>query len=182
MSGPLNDREPVISPEDIDEYLSLGYTQVDIAKMVDTTPQNISYIKRNLGRIPRDDYWKTAGKAAMESFPWKRVGKPFNQSALYKRLIDHAAYQATMHQEGGPAIPRDRLVRLRSFYEKLRDEDLVVVFHPDIRPYDGNKYGGFAYRSRTKADGKLIIRVNELAEMTETGEVVWQFPRQLPDV
>ncbi len=194
MSGPSNDRDPIISREDIDILRRMGYNQTEIANMVGTTRQNISYIKRHLGRQDHTDFWKSPREAVRDHFPWKTVGHPFTDSPLDGLLRDHAEYQAT----GGEGMSEDKLRRLLSFYRKLRDEDLVVEFHPSIPPteherYDGesrrdvplsdyNKHGGYAYRPRTPVDGELIIRVNELARLTSTGKVIWRFPRRLPVV
>ncbi len=178
MSGPSNDRDPIISREDIDILRRMGYNQTEIANMVGTTRQNISYIKRHLGRQDHEDFWRSPREAVGEHFPWRPVGTPFVWSPLDKLLRDHAEYQAT----GGEGMSEDKLRRLVSFYQKLRDEDLVIEFHPSIPPSEYNKHGGYAYRPRTPVDGELIIRVNELARLTSTGKVIWRFPRRLPVV
>lgn len=178
MPGPLNDREPVISREEIELLRMMGLNQTQIAEMVGTTRQNISYIKRHLGRQDHTDFWRSPREAVMDHFPWKPVGHPFTDSTLDTLLRDHAEFQATSGEE----MPERKLRRLLSFYQKLQDEELVVEFHPSIPPSEYNEFGGYAYRSKTPADGELIIRVNELAHMTPTGKVIWRFPRRLPVV
>lgn len=112
--------------------------------------------------------WPTPREAAAESFPWKHVAEPFNDSPIAGLLRDHGEYMAT----GGEGMPRKQLARLRGFYLTLRDKRMVVEFRPAL--------GGYTYRARRDADGDLIIRVNELAEMTPTAEVIWRFPPSLP--
>lgn len=68
-----------------------------------------------------------------------------------------------------------KLARLRSFYRKLREENLVVEFDPNIPPSPGIKHGGFAYRDRTPEDGDLLIRVNEYTNLTDQGKIIWRF-------
>lgn len=174
----VNTRPPVITPAMIEDLkkqtnprTGRPFNQADIAEIFGVTRQYISKVK-----FQTTDFSQTPREVAMESFPWKSVPAEFQRSALNKRLRDHAEYVAT----GGDGMTRYKLDRLRSFYKKLQDEGLVVEFDPEIPPHDGNKHGGYAYRQRLETDGELIIRVNQLAEMTPTAYVVWRYPEELP--
>lgn len=181
----VNTRPPIITPADIEAlknqtnpHTGKPFTQADIARILGITDQYVSLVKYQTDRFSR-----TPREVARDSFPWKRVGKPYNQSALSKRLGDHAEYRVTL----GEGMPVDRLRRLRNFYTRLRPGadpavHLVVEFDPEIPPHEGNKFGGYAYRPREESDGELIIRVNRLAEMTPTAYAVWEFPEELPQI
>jgi hypothetical protein len=81
----------------------------------------------------------------------------------------------------GVGMSDDKLSRLRAFYDKLRDENLVVEFDPEIPPDPGvSNQGGWAFRKRGKADGDLLIRVNEYTHLTEEGKTIWGFPPRDP--
>lgn len=63
----------------------------------------------------------------------------------------------------GPGeISVDRRKRLRGFYRKISQEDVVVVHDPAILPIPGvASTGGFAYMARTESDGPTFVRDNE---------------------
>lgn len=175
----VNTRPPVITIAMIDDLKRQGLNQTQIAKTLGVTPQAISYIKRGNSRTPRNEpFSQTPREVAMESFPWKNVGHLHSQATPDRRLRDHAEFMAT----GGKGMSADRLRRLRNFYRRLRREDLVVEYDPEIPPGDENKFGGYAYRPREPRDGELIIRVNDLAEMSDTAYVIWRFPPEPPVV
>lgn len=175
----MNTRPPVITVRMIDDLKRQGLNQTQIADALGVTRQQISYIKRGSARTPRNEpFLQTPREVAMQSFPWKNVTHKHDQSAPGKRLRDHAEYMAT----GGRGMTAERLRRLANFYRRLREEDLVVEYHPEIPPGEGNRFGGYAYRSREPRDGELIIRVNDMAEMSDTAYVIWRFPPELPVV
>jgi hypothetical protein len=67
----------------------------------------------------------------------------------------------------GMGMSQDSRDRLRSLYRRLREDDVVVEFDPSFPSTPGLALdGGFALRPRTKADGKLLIRVNEHTRLT----------------
>ena len=162
-----------------DEKLSLaivealknkGMTQSDIARAYGVTRQYVSWIKKRYGgrMTPRE--------MVLAEFPWK-VNAVQLQASPYRRLRDHGEYMAT----GGVGMADEKLRRLRSFYKKLRDENLVVEFDPEIPPETGvSKHGGFAYRTRTDEDGDLLIRVNQHTVLTDRGRMIWRFPPTEP--
>lgn len=146
-----------------------GFTQSQIAEMFGVTRQYVSWVRQNYDGVtptPRED--------VMQHFPFK--GAIFHDSTYDRRLRDHLEYQVT----GGDGMSADKLRRLRSFYNKLQSENLVVEFDPDTPAEDGNKPGGYTLRPREKSDGDLIIRVNEHTELTAAGQVLWRFPPKLP--
>jgi len=162
-----------------DEKLSLaivealknkGMSQSDIARAYGVTRQYVSWIKKTYGgrQTPRE--------MVLKEFPWK-VDTGFLLASPYRRLRDHGEYMAT----GGVGMDEEKLRRLRSFYKKLRDENLVVEYDPSIGPTPGvSKNGGFAYRTRTDADGDLLIRVNEHTTLSDRGRMIWRFPQVEP--
>jgi hypothetical protein len=109
-------------------------------------------------------------------FPWK-VSSEQSQSTLLKRIRDHGEYMAT----GGVGMSEDNLSRLRGFYRKLRNGNLVVEHDPAIPSAPGvSKKGGFAFRDRVVQDENLLIRVNEFTCLGDEGREIWSFPPQDP--
>lgn len=110
-----------------------------------------------------------------QAWPWE-TENGHDQSTAYKRLRDHGEFMRT----GGKGMSEDKLKRLKSWYRKLRDENIVVEFDPDLPPIKGvSPVGGFAYRPRESGDGDLLIRVNEHTTLTPEGEVLWCWPPNL---
>lgn len=94
---------------------------------------------------------------------------------MFRSLRDHAEFVVT------GAISTHRLKRLRAFYRKLREADVVVEYNPAIPPQPGvSRNGGFALRSRRPADGDLMIRVNEYTRLTREGRTLWRLPDSDP--
>lgn len=154
----------------IEALKNQGLNQSDIAKLFDVTKQAVSYHKvtYNGSRTPRE--------IVLETFPWQ-VPEAMCQTSPYRRMRDHGEYIAT----GGKGMTEDKLRRLRNFYRKLREQDLVLEFDPTIPPIPGvSNKGGFAYRPRRSADADLLIRVNEHTDLTAEGRLIWCFPPQDP--
>lgn len=157
---------PNLSLDIIEDLKSQGYSQSDIAQMFGTTRQAVSWHKRTYGgRLsPREEIAR--------HFPWK-VPHEQNQTSPYRRMRDHGEYVAT----AGRGMTADKLNRLRSFYRKLRQDNVVLEFDPAIAPIPGvSSKGGFAYRPRTEADGDLLIRVNQYTHLTDEGRMIWRLP------
>lgn len=107
----------------------------------------------------------------LQEFPFK-VSRAQGQTSPYRRLRDHAEFVAT----DGAGMSDDKLKRLRTFYRKLREGNLVLEFDPNIPPISGvSNTGGWAYRHRLPKDGDLLIRVNEFTNFTD-GRDIWRFP------
>lgn len=154
----------------IEQMKRQGMSQSEIARYFGVSRQAISWWKRtyNGSLTPRE--------TALQAWPWK-VPALMTYASPYKRLRDHCEYMAT----GGKGMSEGKLSRLRSFYRKLREENVVVEFSPDIPPEPGVSItGGFAYRKRRKSDGDLIIRVNQHTRMTQDAKDIFTFPLRDP--
>lgn len=171
MSKQKNNR-PGLTPEIIESEKRKGLSQAEIARKYGVTRQAISDIKR---RFP-DAFSTTPREDVLKHFPWLVPGskdKPMTQQKPYRYLRDHGEYMAT----GGKGMSEEKLKRLRIFYKKLRDNNVVVEFDPTLPPEIGvAPHGGFAYRPRLASDGDLIIRVNQYTTLTEEGHSIWTFP------
>jgi transcriptional regulator with XRE-family HTH domain len=143
-----------------------GLSQSDVARQYGVTRQYVSWIKHTYGgRL-------TPREAILKEFPFQ-VPEAQGQTSPYRRLRDHGEYVAT----GGVGMTEDQLKRLRSFYRKLREENVVLEFDPNIPPISGvSNKGGWAYRERLPEDGDLLIRVNEFTNITDKGRDIWRFP------
>lgn len=162
--------QPELSLAIIEELKNQGYTQSDIARMFGVTRQAVSWWKHTYGGT------LTPREIVHQNWPWE-IPQIRSRASAYRRLRDHGEYMAT----GGKGMSFDALRRLRGFYKKLRDGDLVVEYHPDLPPEPGvSAHGGFAFRKRRKSDGDLIIRVNEHTTLTDEGRSIWVFPPNDP--
>jgi hypothetical protein len=79
-------------------------------------------------------------------------------------------------------MSEDKKKRLRAFYKKLRDENLILEFDPSIPPIPGvSNKGGWAFRGRQSSDGPdLLIRENDHTDLTDEGKDIWVFPPRDP--
>lgn len=154
----------------IEDLKGKGFNQSQIADEFGVTRQYVSWIKHTYGgrMTPRE--------IALKAWPWT-VSAEQSQASPYRRLRDHGEYIAT----GGKGMSEDKLNRLRAFYRKLREEDVVLEFDPAIPPIPGvSNKGGWAFRRRVSGDGDLLIRVNEHTLLTADGRKIWRFPRVEP--
>ena len=157
-----------ITLEMIEALKNQGLNKSEIAARFNITKQAVSYHKATYNGA------KTPRELVLENFPWK-VPEAMCQTSPYRRLRDHGEYMATQ----GKGMSDDKLKRLRAFYRKLRDEDVVVEFDPKIPPRVGvSNKGGFAFRPRTRSDGDLIIRVNKHTTLTTEGRLIWCLPTE----
>ena len=154
----------------IESLKNKGYSQADIARMFGVTRQAVTWHKKQYGGS------LTPRETVLQHFPWM-VPTDMGQCSVFRRIRDHGEYVAT----GGAGMTDDKLSRLRSFYRRLRDENLVVEFDPNLPPEPGvSVAGGFAFRSRTPDDEDLLIRVNEHTHLTDEGRKIWRFPQVEP--
>lgn len=160
-----------LTPQLIEELKRKGWTQSRIAKEFGVSRQAVSDMKR---RYP--GYSKTPREEVMEHFPWK-VPTKLHDSTYNMRMRDHMEFRAT----SGKGMSDDKLSRLRSFYELLTTEDLVVEFDPDLPPPKGQIHGGFRLVPREESDGKLMIRVNDHTTLTEEGSWLLRIPKEWPE-
>jgi hypothetical protein len=151
----MSDRKPVhslrLTKGEIEGLKAQGYNQTQIAKMFGVTRQAVSWhLKTYGGQL-------TPRQVVDKSWPWETTNV-HGKAVPYKRLRDHGEFVSTR----GRGMSVDKLQRLKSWWRKLRDENLVVEFDPDIPAAPGvSPHGGFAYRQRVHADDDLLIRVNE---------------------
>ncbi|AEV52130.1 hypothetical protein [Rhodococcus phage RGL3] len=144
-----------------------GRTQSDIAREYGVTRQHVSWIVKTYGGT------QTPRQKLLEHFPWEVPSKQL-ASSPYRNMRNHAEYMAT----GGVGMGAPELKRLRNFYQKLQDENLVLEFDPNIPGEPGFAInGGFALRPREESDGDLMIRVNEYTKLSDEGKRLWRFPR-----
>lgn len=159
-----------VTPSVIDRHRKAGMSQRSIAATYGVTDKHVSWVKQTYGGVSL-----TPREQVQQHYPWV-AGVRFNGASTEKRMRDHAEYMAT----GGKGMSEDKLRRLAAFYRKLMDQNLVVEFDPDIPPSDGNKHGGFAFRTRKPSDGELIIRANKHTRITDEGLRLWTLPPALP--
>ncbi|AFM54989.1 transcriptional repressor [Mycobacterium phage Astro] len=157
---------PKLSLSIVEDLKAKGFTQTEIAEMYGVTRQYVSWIKKTYGgRL-------TPKEMVMEHFPWK-VPSVLSHASPYRRLRDHGEYIAT----GGVGMTEDQLKRLRSFYRKLKEENVVIEYDPSLPPQKGvSTKGGWAFRPKTPEDEDLIIRVNDHTNLTEEGRMIWRLP------
>jgi hypothetical protein len=169
MSGKLVADNTRLSKEVIEALKLKGYNQSQIAEMFNVSRQAVSWhLKTYGGRM-------TPRQIVNESWPWGTTNA-HGKAVPYKKLRDHGEFMAT----GGRGMSEDKLNRLRTWWRKLRDENLVVEFDPNIPPMPGvSPYGGFAYQERVSDDDDLLIRVNEHTRLTEEGKMIWCWPTAL---
>lgn len=161
-----NSDTPKLSLSIIEDLKGKGFTQTQIAERYGVTRQYVSWIKKTYGgRL-------TPKEQVLQHFPWQ-VPAEMSQTSPYRRMRDHGEYVAT----GGVGMTEEALKRLRTFYHKLKDEDVVLEFDPSIAPEPGvSSRGGWAYRPKRPEDGDLMIRVNEHTRLTPEGRMIWRLP------
>ncbi|AMS00875.1 immunity repressor [Mycobacterium phage Conquerage] len=173
MSGKTKPTRAPLIFSTIEDLRRKGHNQSEIAEMFGVTRQAVSWQKKTYGgrMTPRD--------IVREAWPFETTNA-HTKSQPYQRLRDHGEYQQT----GGKGMSDNKLMRLRAWYRKLRDEDVVLEFDPSIPPGPGLAGGGFRYVPRDIViDGTdLLIRVNEhTAPLDEKRELIWSFPDDLEE-
>jgi transposase len=151
----------------IQHLLNQGWSQSRIARHFGVTRQAVSLTVRKYGQ-------RSTEQVVLEDhFPWK-VPAEQTQTSPYKRMRSHGKFAVT----AGEGMKDDELDRLFKWHQKLRDENVVLEFDPNIPPVPGvSNKGGFAYRKRRKSDKGLIIRVNkDHTNLTKPGEDIWRLP------
>ncbi len=161
------DKLPELSLAAIEDLKRKGFSQSDIAELYGVTRQAISYwIKTYGGR-------KTPRQEVLQSWPLT-VPQPMTQTAVYRNLRNHAEYVIT----GGVGMKPDDLKRLEAFYRFIVDNDFIVEFDPTLVPPESmTSKGGWAWRTRRKSDGDLLIRENNyITATTEDWKDIWLLP------
>ena len=178
MSGNTkNSTQPLIFSA-IEDLRRKGYNQSAIADMHGVSRQAVSWQKKTYGGR------MTTRQIVNEAWPWETTSL-HGKSKAFQRLRDHGEFMAT----GGRGMNDDKMDRLRSWWRKLRDKNLVLEFDPNLPPKPGvSPHGGFAYRTRVPEDDDLLIRVNEFTKTDDQGrlsadaEMVWRWPRDIEDL
>lgn len=161
-------RKPLIFSE-IEALRRQGYSQSDIAEMHGVSRQAVSWQKQTYGG------YLTYRQVVNKAWPWATTNL-HSKSKVYQRLRDHGEYMLT----DGAGMSEDKLARLRSWWQKLRKDDLVVEFDPALPPLRGvSPHGGFALRHRVPEDRDLLIRVNKHTTLTEGSRRIWCWPADL---
>jgi hypothetical protein len=162
-------RRPLIFSE-IEELRRQGLNQSQIAELYGVSRQAVSWQKKTYGGN------MTTRQAVNEAWPW-RTTNLHSKSKTYQRLRDHGEFMMT----AGDGMSADKLQRLASWWRKLRTQEVVIEFNPDL-PVEQcvSSHGGFAYRTRQPGDNGLLIRVNEFTNLTEQGKTIWCWPSDFP--
>jgi predicted transcriptional regulator len=146
-----------------------GLSFQEIGDILGVTRATVSYQVRNHGGT------LTPRQLVRDHFPYEVPAA--QQTGLYKRLRDHGEYFFS----AGKGMSDNKLSRLRAFYKRLRDENVVIEYDPDIPPQPGLSItGGWALRPREESDGPLLIRVNQHTKLTDEGNSIWAFPQRDP--
>lgn len=122
--------------------------------------------------LPPKSESRTPYQEALAQFPWD-VPSSMRRAAPYYRMRDHGEFMAT----NGAGMTQDKLDRLKSFWKKLRNYNLVLEFDPNLPPMPGvSNAGGFAFQPRVPEDGQRLIRVNEHTKLTPEFDLIWVLP------
>ncbi|AMO61688.1 Uncharacterised protein [Mycolicibacterium phlei] len=161
-------RKPLTAKR-IEELRAKGYNQSQIAEMHGVTRQAVSWHK-----VVYNGFLTTR-QLAQRAWPWETTNT-HGKSSAYQRLRDHGEF---MLSGGFTSMSENKQRLLKSWWRRLRDDDVVLEFDPAIEPYRGMGGGGFRYVPRTAADGDLLIRVNEHTTLTAEGERIWCWPADI---
>lgn len=155
----------------IEELRRKGYNQSEIAEMHGVSRQAVSWHKVAYGGS------LTPRQVVNKAWPFKTTNL-HGKAKMYQRLRDLGEFMAT----GGKGMSEDKLSRLRSWLNFMRENNYVVEFDPELPAQPGiAPHGGFTYRTRRKSDGdSLLIRVNKHTNLTEEGKLIWCFPPRDP--
>ncbi|QFG08654.1 immunity repressor [Mycobacterium phage Vanisoa] len=174
MSGKIRPTRAPLLFSTIEDLRRKGHNQSEIAEMHGVTRQAVSWQKKTYGgrMTPRD--------IVREAWPFQTTNTN-TKSQAYQRLRDHGEFQTA----GFKGMSDNKIMRLKAWWRKLRDEDVVLEFDPNIPPGPGLAGGGFRYVPRDiVVDGlELVIRVNEhTAPLDEKKRLIWSFPHDLEDI
>ncbi|EHB47622.1 hypothetical protein MycrhDRAFT_5748 [Mycolicibacterium rhodesiae JS60] len=151
----------------IEAYRKAGLNQTEIAEMHGVSRQAVSWHKTTYGGL------MSTRQIVDKAWPWETT-RAQGASVAFQRLRDHGEYMAT----GGRGMSESKIKRYKSWLNRMRENDWVVEFDPNIPPTPKvAPNGGFAYRPRDpKIDGyHLLIRVNEFTNLTPEGKRIWRY-------
>ncbi|QBJ00259.1 immunity repressor [Mycobacterium phage Pharaoh] len=165
MSGKTHARQALL-PSVIEELRRKGFNQSQIAEMHGVTRQAVSWQKQTYGGS------LTTRQIVNKAWPFKTTNL-HGKSKPYQRLRDHGEFMRTGSFK---TMSEEKTRNLKKWWKKLRDENVVLEFDPNIPPQPGMAGGGFRYVPRLPSDGDLLIRVNEYTTLTDEGELIWCWP------
>ncbi|AHJ86437.1 immunity repressor [Mycobacterium phage 40AC] len=179
MSGKISTLEIVkptsrmaLTLSSIEDLRRKGYNYQQIADMHGVTRQAVEWHVRVYG-----GHLNTRQQVkALWPFDTR---KPMDKSKAYQRLRDHGEYMAIGSFR---TMGEDKRKRLLSWWKMLRENDVVVEFDPNIKPYPGMSGGGFRYVPREERDDDLLIRANEHTNLTEKAEMIWSWPDDIEEL
>lgn len=163
-----------LSPELINQLLAQGWRKIDIANAYHVDKSTISY---HLSKLPPEERYKTPVQLAHESIPrtWREAPARFRDANVYTMIRFHLEFVAT-----GKLTSESKRARLRRFYDRLEDYNVVVEFDPTIPPTLNMETGGWRFPQRTEADGDLIVRLNKYTDIREEDLDLWRMPLERP--
>ncbi len=170
---------PRLTPQLFVQLTNQGYSQVQIAHICDVSKARVNQVKLlALEQVP--GFKDTPRNELKSNFPWK-IPEEMQRAYPHRLLRDHGEFMVT----GGKGMTDNALMRLRGWYRKLKNENVVLEFNPEFPPVSGIRSGGWRYVERDeKIDGDpvsgSVIRVNDLASLTEDSRSIWTFPPELP--
>ncbi|WP_232852549.1 hypothetical protein [Nocardia acididurans] len=151
--------------ESVAALLEQGLTKAEIGRLFGVSRQAV--LHKSPARYIRPTY------AVEATYPW-RVETRFQSAPPYARTRGHAKVMA----HGWKSLSAVQKSRLESWYTFLKNLNVVVEYDPEQPPLKGiASTGGWRYVPRTKADGELIIRINEHTLLTDGALRSWVFPR-----
>lgn len=155
----------------IEALKTQGLSEAEIARQFGVTRQAVSWHVHKYGGS------MTPRQLVLKHFPFE-VPSELARCSIYQRLRDHGEWYAA---GDNASLSADQKQRLVWFYNKLRRNNWVIEFDPNIPPIPGvSKCGGWAYRERMPADEDYLVRVNEYTTLTEYGQEIWRFPDEEP--
>ncbi|QGJ88830.1 immunity repressor [Mycobacterium phage Yecey3] len=169
MSGKIKAHRAPLLPSVIEELRRKGFNQSQIADMHGVSRQAVSWQKKTYGGFV------TPREIVREAWPFVTTNA-HTKSTPYQRLRDHGEYMA---QGSFKDMSDLKVRRLKAWWRKLHDEDVVLEFDPSIPAGPGMAGGGFRYVPRVVEDEDLLIRVNEHTTLSVYGETIWAWP---PDI
>lgn len=167
-----------LSPDLVLELLNRGMTRVEIANEYGVTRQAVTNHIRRLRKkgieVPRSPL-----EIAVERMPigWNEsMPTRFKETWQYTMLRSHLEYIET----GGEGMSDYKLDKLRTWYQKLEDRDLVIEYDPDIPPDMHLASGGWRYVPREDRDNGLILRRNKFTNVRDEDVSHWRLPPRRP--
>jgi predicted transcriptional regulator len=160
-------RKRTTSRKEIEGLLDQGFTRVEVAKILGITRSGVNWYLLNTGDKPLE----YTVERVKRMLPWSISGETV-QAIPYRQVLLHLEYSETH----GKGMSKEKLRKLKAFYERLTRFSTVVRYDPDIPPLPGNRFGSFEYVPRVESDGDLIIRVDNNTKIPADNRMRWSLP------